>query len=111
MDIKGITVQRVLVAQAVDIATEIYLGVILDRTTKAITIMASAEGGVEIEEVAREAPEQIHRVHVKPARRVRRLPGSPIGLWYWHTAQPEQGLCAHCAHTRAGADRKRRRVG
>ena len=66
MDIKGITVQRVLVAQAVDIATEIYLGVILDRTTKAITIMASAEGGVEIEEVARETPEKIHRVHVHP---------------------------------------------
>ena len=63
MDIKGITVQRVLVAQAVDIATEIYLGVILDRTSKAITIMASAEGGVEIEEVARETPEKIHRVH------------------------------------------------
>lgn len=66
MDIKGITVQRVLVAQAVDIATEIYLGVILDRTAKAITIMASAEGGVEIEEVARETPEKIHRVHVHP---------------------------------------------
>ena len=66
MDIKGITVQRVLVAQAVDIATEIYLGVILDRTTKAITIMASAEGGVEIEEVARETPEKIHRIHVHP---------------------------------------------
>ena len=66
MDIKGITVQRVLVAQAVDIASEIYLGVILDRTSKAITIMASAEGGVEIEEVARETPEKIHRVHVHP---------------------------------------------
>ena len=66
MEIKGITVQRVLVAQAVDIATEIYLGVILDRTSKAITIMASAEGGVEIEEVARETPEKIQRVHVHP---------------------------------------------
>jgi succinyl-CoA synthetase beta subunit len=66
MDIKGITVQRVLVAQAVDIAAEIYLGVILDRTSKAITIMASAEGGVEIEEVARETPEKIHRIHVHP---------------------------------------------
>ena len=58
--------QRVLVAQAVDIASEIYLGVILDRAAKAITIMASAEGGVEIEEVARETPEKIHRVHVHP---------------------------------------------
>ena len=66
MDIKGITVQRVLIAQAVDIATEIYLGVILDRTAKAITIMASAEGGVEIEEVAQESPENIHRIHVHP---------------------------------------------
>ncbi len=66
MDIKGIIVRRVLVAQAVDIATEIYLGVILDRAAKAITIMASAEGGVEIEEVARETPEKIHRVHVHP---------------------------------------------
>ncbi len=66
MDIKSITVRRVLVAQAVDIAEEIYLGVILDRASKAITIMASAEGGVEIEEVARETPEKIHRIHVHP---------------------------------------------
>ena len=80
MDIKGITVQRVLVARAVDIASEIYLGVILDRTSKAITIMASAEGGVEIEEVAqRNAREDPARPRA-PAGGIRRLSGPSTGI-------------------------------
>jgi len=66
MSIKGITVRKVLVARAVDIKRELYLGAILDRASKAITLMASAEGGVEIEEVARVAPEKILRVQANP---------------------------------------------
>ncbi|HEX6608831.1 MAG TPA: ADP-forming succinate--CoA ligase subunit beta, partial [Chloroflexia bacterium] len=66
MDIKGITVQKVLIADAADIAQEYYLGAILDRGSKQIVVMASAAGGVEIEEVARETPELIHRVGVDP---------------------------------------------
>jgi succinyl-CoA synthetase beta subunit len=46
MDIKGLTVEKVLVTEAVDIATEIYLGVIMDRATQRPLIMASAAGGV-----------------------------------------------------------------
>jgi succinyl-CoA synthetase beta subunit len=66
MDINGITVQKVLIADAADIAQEYYLGAILDRGSKQIVVMASAAGGVEIEEVARETPELIHRVGVDP---------------------------------------------
>ncbi|UCG51558.1 MAG: ADP-forming succinate--CoA ligase subunit beta [Candidatus Latescibacterota bacterium] len=66
MDIKGLTVERVLVTEAVDIAKEIYVGVIMDRSAQKPVIMASAAGGVEIEEVARETPELIHRTHIDP---------------------------------------------
>jgi succinyl-CoA synthetase beta subunit len=66
MDIKGETVHAVLVTEAVDIAREIYVGVILDRRTHRPLIMASAEGVVEIEVTAREKPEAIQRVLVDP---------------------------------------------
>ncbi|MBA2557137.1 MAG: ADP-forming succinate--CoA ligase subunit beta [Chloroflexi bacterium] len=66
MSIKGITVRRVLVAPAADIASEYYLGAILDRSTRRILFMGSAEGGVEIEQVAEERPDAIERVHAHP---------------------------------------------
>jgi succinyl-CoA synthetase beta subunit len=66
MDIKGITVQRVLVADAADIAQEYYFSVVLDRARHAPIYMASAAGGMEIEEVARTNPELILRVPVDP---------------------------------------------
>lgn len=66
MDISGHTVHKVLVVPAVDIAREYYLGIILDRAARGITIMASSEGGVDIEEVARETPEKIVRVTADP---------------------------------------------
>ncbi len=66
MDIKGITVRKVLVEPGIDIKHEIYLGIILDRSTKAPVIMASAEGGVEIEEVAKVTPEKILKLIVPP---------------------------------------------
>jgi succinyl-CoA synthetase beta subunit len=66
LDIKGITVRTVLVAAAADIATEFYLGLILDRSAKAVTVIASAEGGVEIEETARLKPEAILRLPLDP---------------------------------------------
>jgi succinyl-CoA synthetase beta subunit len=62
LDIKGTTVRTVLVAPAADIAKEYYLGLILDRAAKAITVIASAEGGVEIEDTARTNPEAILRL-------------------------------------------------
>ncbi len=66
MNIKGSTVRRVLVTQAADIAKEFYLGVIIDRVAKGITLMGSSEGGVEIEEVAKTNPEKIIRVTADP---------------------------------------------
>ncbi len=66
MTIKGITVRRLLVGPAAVIVKEFYLGAILDRASRRIVVMASAEGGVEIEEVARVTPEAIHRVSAHP---------------------------------------------
>jgi succinyl-CoA synthetase beta subunit len=66
LDIKGITVRTVLVAPAADIAKEYYLGLILDRAAKAITVIASAEGGVEIEETAKTNPDAILRLPLHP---------------------------------------------
>ena len=66
MTIKGITVRRVLVAPAARIVRELYLSSVIDRTARRILVMAAAEGGVEIEEVARTRPEAILREHVHP---------------------------------------------
>ncbi len=66
MDIKGLRVQKVLVDEAADIRSEIYLGAVLDRSARKVAIMASSEGGVEIEEVAAQTPEKIVTVHVHP---------------------------------------------
>lgn len=66
MVIKGHTVERVLIDEAADIKTEIYLGFTNDRTARKPLLMASAAGGVEIEEVARETPEKIIKIHVHP---------------------------------------------
>lgn len=66
MDIKGLTVKKVLVDPASDIRKEIYLGAVLDRAARKVAIMASSEGGVEIEQVAAQNPEAIITVHVDP---------------------------------------------
>ena len=66
MDIKGITVQRVLVAPGADIVRELYLAAVLDRTEQRIMLMGSAEGGVEIETLAEEDPDAIVKIHAHP---------------------------------------------
>ncbi|MDQ6682151.1 MAG: ADP-forming succinate--CoA ligase subunit beta [Chloroflexota bacterium] len=66
MRIKDVTVRKVLVAPAADIEREFYLGLILDRGAKAIVGIASAEGGVEIEETARNNPDAILRIRLDP---------------------------------------------
>ncbi len=67
MDIKGLKVKKVLVEEAVEIATEYYVGMLFDRDEKRVIIMASSEGGMEIEEVAEKSPEKIRKVWVDPA--------------------------------------------
>jgi succinyl-CoA synthetase beta subunit len=64
LTIKGLRVRKVLVAQAADIARELYLSIVLDRSRKLPLIMLSAEGGVDIEEVARVSPGKIVRVPI-----------------------------------------------
>ena len=64
MQIKGLTVEKVLVTPAEDIASEAYVGVILDRASKAPVFMVSPAGGIDIEEVAAKTPEKIMRLPV-----------------------------------------------
>ncbi len=66
MNIKGYKVKRVLVDAAADIQKEIYLGMIIDRVRRRIVMMASSEGGVEIELVAEENPDAIKTVTIDP---------------------------------------------
>jgi succinyl-CoA synthetase beta subunit len=77
MDIRGHTVRRVLVEEASEIAAEYYVAILHDRAGKGFLAMASAEGGVEIEEVAASKPEAIVRVPVNPL----------IGLRPYHVNQ------------------------
>ncbi|MET1034122.1 MAG: ADP-forming succinate--CoA ligase subunit beta [Arthrobacter sp.] len=67
MDIKGHTVNKVMIAQGADIAEEYYFSVLLDRANRNYLAMCSVEGGVEIEELAVERPEALAKVAVDPA--------------------------------------------
>ncbi len=66
MEIKGLPVRKVLVDEAANISKEIYLGITNDRAARKPVMMASAAGGVEIEEVARTTPEKIIKAHIDP---------------------------------------------
>lgn len=66
MNIKGLTVEKVLVAQGIKFNSEYYVGLTIDRNTKSVIFMASSEGGVEIEEVAKENPNAIHKFSIDP---------------------------------------------
>ncbi|MEO5704976.1 MAG: ADP-forming succinate--CoA ligase subunit beta [Candidatus Limnocylindrales bacterium] len=91
MSIKGITVRKVLVAPAADIVKEFYLAAVLDRAARKILLMGSAEGGVEIEQVAVTNPEAIVRLHVDPL----------LGIRDWQARQLafRLGLGAHLKAT------------
>ena len=66
-DEKGQPVSKIYVENCTDIATELYLGAVIDRGTRRVVFMASTEGGVEIEKVAEETPEKILRATIDPA--------------------------------------------
>lgn len=66
MEIKGLPVRKVLIDRAVHIQDELYLGVTNDRAARKPVMMASAEGGVNIEEVAESSPEKIIQCHIDP---------------------------------------------
>ncbi len=66
MDIKGHHVEKVMAVEAVDIEREFYLSIILDRNTKKHVVIFSPEGGMEIEQVAKEKPEAIYKMPIDP---------------------------------------------
>ena len=74
----GKRVQRVYVEAGCDIARELYLGLLVDRAVGRVVIMASTEGGVEIEEVAAHHPEKILRAHVDPATGIQPFHGRKL---------------------------------
>ncbi len=81
----GQLVKRLLIEQAVDIARELYLGIVVDRGAGRITVMASSEGGMEIEEVAAKSPEKILREVVDPV----------VGLGAYQARNLAYGLGLH----------------
>lgn len=66
MDIKGFIVDRILVGQAINIEKEYYTSYVIDRKSKSAILMLSKEGGMDIEEVARNSPEKIHKFVIDP---------------------------------------------
>jgi succinyl-CoA synthetase beta subunit len=66
MEIKGLLVDRVMVAEAVEIAAEYYFSFAVDRNSKSVVMILSREGGVEIEEVAAKTPEKIEKIPIFP---------------------------------------------
>ncbi len=92
MEINGLTVERVLVSPLEEIASEAYVGVLVDRESQCPVFMVSAQGGVDIEEVARDNPGAIHRLLVDP--RYGLMPHQALGLagnLYRDPAQQRQG--------------------
>jgi succinyl-CoA synthetase beta subunit len=65
---EGQKVRRVLIEEGADIRKELYIGLVVDRGTQEVCVMASSEGGMDIEEVAAHAPEKIHKVFVDPQK-------------------------------------------
>ena len=63
---EGQKVRRVLIEEGADIRKELYVGLVVDRGTQGVCVMASSEGGMDIEEVAAHTPEKIHKVFVEP---------------------------------------------
>src|SRR5207237_5972519 len=65
---QGQKVRRLLIEEGADIKKELYLGMVVDRGSQRVVLMASSEGGMDIEEVAAKTPERIHKVFVDPAK-------------------------------------------
>jgi succinyl-CoA synthetase beta subunit len=83
MQIKGLTVEQVLVTPAADIATEAYAGIILDRATKKPVFMVSPAGGIDIEEVAATAPDKILKLPVDTRYGLQPYQASRLGFFLY----------------------------
>jgi len=89
---EGLKVRRILVEEAVEIAREFYLSITLDRATSRYCLIASAEGGVDIEEVAQKSPEKIHVLTIDPYTGLRPYQARKIALALGLTGS----LCEDC---------------
>jgi succinyl-CoA synthetase beta subunit len=76
----GLPVYQLLVEQTLDIDRELYLGMLVDRSARKIVVMASAAGGMNIEEVAATTPEQIHTAHIQPQVGIMPYQGRNLGF-------------------------------
>jgi succinyl-CoA synthetase beta subunit len=65
---EGRVVKRLLIEEGADIRTELYLGMVVDRSSQRVVLMASSEGGMDIEEVAASTPEKIHKLAIDPVK-------------------------------------------
>jgi succinyl-CoA synthetase beta subunit len=83
MQIKGLTVHKVLVTPAAEIATEAYVGVIVDRASKRPVFMVSPAGGIDIEEVAAKTPDKIMRLPVDPVYGLLPFQALQMGLFLY----------------------------
>jgi succinyl-CoA synthetase beta subunit len=77
---EGIEVNKVLIAEAIDIKKELYLAISIDRSTSKITIISSTEGGTEIEEVASKTPQKIFKEQIDPMLGIRDFQARQIAL-------------------------------
>ena len=78
---EGRIVRRLLIEEGLDIKRELYLSILVDRALGAPIFMASAAGGMEIEEVAKDHPEAILRETIRSGDRISALSGAQIGVW------------------------------
>ncbi len=83
MQIKGLTVERVLVTPAADIATEAYTGIILDRASKKPVFMVSPAGGIDIEEVAAKTPDKILKLPIDTRYGLQPYQASRLGFFLY----------------------------
>ena len=77
---KGKEVKRIYVEEGCDIKRELYLGMLVDRATQRVTVMASTEGGMDIEEVAHKTPEKIVKVAIDPTQGLQPYHARPGGV-------------------------------
>jgi succinyl-CoA synthetase beta subunit len=84
---EGRVVRRLLIEETLPIARELYLGMLLDRAEAKLVVMASAAGGMDIEEVAAKTPEKIHKEYIDPGVGLQPFQANKIAFWLGLSAQ------------------------
>jgi succinyl-CoA synthetase beta subunit len=84
---EGRVVRRLLIEETLPIARELYLGMLLDRAEAKLVVMASAAGGMDIEEVAAKTPEKIHKEYIDPGVGLQPFQANKIAYWLGMSAQ------------------------